>query len=38
MIEDAPLADDVFREGVFRSYPHRHGMDGFFAVRFKRQT
>jgi 16S rRNA (cytosine967-C5)-methyltransferase len=38
MIEDAPLAGDVFREGVLRSYPHRHGMDGFFAARFRRQT
>jgi 16S rRNA (cytosine967-C5)-methyltransferase len=38
MIEDAPLGGDMFRGGVFRSYPHRHGTDGFFAARFRRQS
>ena len=28
--------DLVDGPGFFRTYPHRHGMDGFFAVRLKR--
>ncbi len=28
--------DLVDEPGFFRTYPHRHGMDGFFAVRLKR--
>jgi 16S rRNA (cytosine967-C5)-methyltransferase len=27
------LADLATPEGYFRSWPHRHGMDGFFAAR-----
>lgn len=25
-------------DGVLRTFPHRHGLDGFFAVRLKRRT
>jgi 16S rRNA (cytosine967-C5)-methyltransferase len=32
-----PDAECLFTErGTFRSWPHRHGMDGFFAARLKR--
>jgi len=32
----ALLADAVTSEGYFRTWPHRHGMDGFFAARLER--
>jgi 16S rRNA (cytosine967-C5)-methyltransferase len=28
--------DLVDAQGIFRTLPHRHGMDGFFAARFRR--
>ena len=28
----------VDRAGIFRSLPHEHDMDGFFAVRLKKET
>ncbi|MEA5114191.1 MAG: 16S rRNA (cytosine(967)-C(5))-methyltransferase RsmB [Geobacteraceae bacterium] len=32
-----PAHPDVFTEqGMFRSWPHRHGMDGFFAARLRK--
>jgi 16S rRNA (cytosine967-C5)-methyltransferase len=36
IIEDAPVPGGGLDGGMFRSYPHRDGMDGFFAVRFDR--
>jgi len=38
-----PLFSDNWRElfdagGRFSTWPHRHGMDGFFAVRFRRRS
>lgn len=41
MIEDLrtvlPEHPDVFTDqGMFRSWPHRHGMDGFFAARLRK--
>ena len=41
MLEDVreqyPEWQDIFTEkGCFRSWPHRHGMDGFFAARLRR--
>ncbi len=30
------LADLIDRDGLFRTYPHIHGTDGFFAAVFKR--
>jgi 16S rRNA (cytosine967-C5)-methyltransferase len=43
MIEDGspllPGPDALFTDrGFFRSWPHRHGMDGFFAARLRRKT
>lgn len=42
MLEDLrrlfPAFADLFTEaGCFRSWPHRHGMDGFFAARLRRR-
>ncbi|NOZ24870.1 MAG: 16S rRNA (cytosine(967)-C(5))-methyltransferase RsmB [Nitrospirae bacterium] len=38
---DAPAAERLKglmnKEGYFRTYPHRHDMDGFFAVRLSRR-
>lgn len=32
-----PQFSDLFtKEGMFRSWPHRHGMDGFFAARLRK--
>lgn len=31
-----PLVALLTKDGFFETYPHRHGMDGFFGVRFKR--
>ena len=28
-----PFIGELLADGVFRTYPHRHGMDGFFGVR-----
>lgn len=34
-----PGLTDLFTEtGCFRSWPHRHGMDGFFAARLRRKA
>ena len=34
-----PEAAELFTErGIFRSWPHRHGMDGFCAARLRRAT
>lgn len=33
--ECAALVDE---KGIFRSYPHRHGMDGFFGARMRRAS
>lgn len=34
-----PEYRDVFTEdGMFRAWPHRHGMDGFFAARLRKKT
>lgn len=32
----AGLSDLIEFRGMFRAWPHRHGMDGFFAARIKR--
>lgn len=33
-----PVYADLFtNEGFFRSWPHRHGMDGFFAARLRKR-
>jgi 16S rRNA (cytosine967-C5)-methyltransferase len=32
-----PFSDLCTTDGYFRSWPHRHGMDGFFAARMKRR-
>ncbi len=32
------LTDLATPEGYFRSWPHRHGMDGFFAARLRKIT
>jgi 16S rRNA (cytosine967-C5)-methyltransferase len=35
---DFPEYREVFTEdGMFRAWPHRHGMDGFFAARFRKK-
>jgi 16S rRNA (cytosine967-C5)-methyltransferase len=34
---DRVSADLVTPEGFFRSFPHRHGMDGFFAAIMRRE-
>lgn len=35
--ESLPALTDLATErGCFRSWPHRHGMDGFFAARFRK--
>jgi 16S rRNA (cytosine967-C5)-methyltransferase len=32
-----PAWEGLFTDrGMFRSWPHRHGMDGFFAARLRR--
>jgi len=35
---EAPAAgwEKLFQGGIFRTFPHRHGMDAFFAARFRR--
>ena len=43
MIEDLRLAHPDWPElftpqGYFRSWPHRHGMDGFFAARLRKTS
>jgi 16S rRNA (cytosine967-C5)-methyltransferase len=43
MLEDLrglfPAYAELFtKEGYFRSWPHRHGMDGFFAARLRKKT
>jgi 16S rRNA (cytosine967-C5)-methyltransferase len=43
MLEDLralfPAYAELFTEtGCFRSWPHRHGMDGFFAARLRRKA
>lgn len=37
MIDESPVAGDMMRSGMIRTYPHRHGTDGFFAARIKRK-
>jgi 16S rRNA (cytosine967-C5)-methyltransferase len=42
MLEDLrglfPAYTEIFtKEGFFRSWPHRHGMDGFFAARLRKR-
>jgi 16S rRNA (cytosine967-C5)-methyltransferase len=42
MLEDLrglfPAYEELFtKEGYFRSWPHRHGMDGFFAARLRKR-
>ncbi|HWI40991.1 MAG TPA: methyltransferase domain-containing protein, partial [Verrucomicrobiae bacterium] len=38
LAERFPAWEELFTpRGMFRSWPHRHGMDGFFAARLKRQ-
>ncbi len=37
IIEDVPVPGVVLKEGVFRSFPHTDGIDGFFAIRMDRQ-
>jgi 16S rRNA (cytosine967-C5)-methyltransferase len=43
MLEDLrglfPAYTELFtKEGFFRSWPHRHGMDGFFAARLRKKA
>jgi len=43
MIEDLKKVCPEYRElftedGMFRAWPHRHGMDGFFAARLRKKT
>jgi 16S rRNA (cytosine967-C5)-methyltransferase len=33
-----PARELVGNDGILRTFPHRHGLDGFFAVRLKRRT
>ncbi|HVK77090.1 MAG TPA: 16S rRNA (cytosine(967)-C(5))-methyltransferase RsmB [Kofleriaceae bacterium] len=35
-VEPAALAPEVVSAGALRTWPHRHGADGFFAVRLRR--
>lgn len=37
---DLPTAgwETFLDNGIFRTFPHRHGMDGFFAARFRRKV
>lgn len=38
---DAPpatIAPELFEDGAMRTWPHRHGMDGFFAARLRRRA
>ncbi len=38
IIDDAPVSGGgTLTDGVFRSWPHRDGMDGFFAIRMDRR-
>ncbi len=37
IIDDAPVPGGGLSGGVFRSWPHRDGMDGFFAIRMDRR-
>lgn len=35
----SPASPEIFTEqGFFRSWPHRHGMDGFFAARLRKKS
>ncbi len=38
IIDDAPVPGGGLSGGVFRSWPHRDGMDGFFAIRMDRRN
>jgi 16S rRNA (cytosine967-C5)-methyltransferase len=37
IIDDAPIPGGGLKSGVFRSFPHENGMDGFFAIRMDRR-
>ncbi|MCK4911911.1 MAG: 16S rRNA (cytosine(967)-C(5))-methyltransferase RsmB [Thermodesulfovibrionales bacterium] len=37
IIDDAPVPGGGLSGGVFRSWPHQDGMDGFFAIRMDRR-
>ena len=38
IIDDAPVPGGGLSGGIFRSWPHQDGMDGFFAIRMDRRN
>jgi 16S rRNA (cytosine967-C5)-methyltransferase len=38
IIKDAPVPASLLRDGLLRTFTHRHGTDGFFGARMKKRT